>query len=76
MRRLLASFSAADWLSLSAAPVFALMALLTALTGDTQPSLCTQSTGWLHLSGMVPMYLLMAAFHLAPWLKLAATNRS
>jgi len=26
----------------------------------------------LHLGGMVPMYLLMSAFHSAPWLKLIA----
>jgi hypothetical protein len=28
------------------------------------------------LSGMVPMYLLMSAFHLAPWLKLMARRRT
>jgi hypothetical protein len=27
------------------------------------------------LSGMVPMYLLMSAFHLAPWLKLIFSQR-
>jgi hypothetical protein len=28
------------------------------------------------LSGMVPMYLLMSAFHLAPWLKLIFARRA
>jgi hypothetical protein len=28
------------------------------------------------LAGMVPMYLLMSAFHLTPWLKLIAGRRS
>ena len=28
------------------------------------------------LSGMVPMYLLMSAFHSAPWLKLVSSRRS
>jgi hypothetical protein len=27
------------------------------------------------LGGMVPMYLLMSAFHLAPWLKLISRRR-
>jgi hypothetical protein len=27
------------------------------------------------LIGMVPMYLLMSAFHLAPWLKLISTRQ-
>jgi hypothetical protein len=28
------------------------------------------------LTGMVPMYLLMSAFHSAPWLKLISSRRS
>jgi hypothetical protein len=28
------------------------------------------------LNGMVPMYLLMSAFHSAPWLKLISRQRS
>jgi hypothetical protein len=28
------------------------------------------------LHGMVPMYLLMSAFHAAPWLKLISSRRS
>lgn len=51
----------ADWLSLAAAPTFAAMALLTAMTGTAHDG-----------AGMPTMYLLMALFHLAPWLKLKA----
>lgn len=45
------------------------MALLTHLGGGPPDSLCSAGTS-LHLGGMVPMYLLMSAFHAAPWLKL------
>ncbi len=62
---------AADWLGLAAAPTFALMALLTEVFGGgMQAMLCSASAeGW-PLTGMVPMYVLMSAFHLAPWLRL------
>ena len=61
----------ADWLSLAASPTFALMALLTgALGGGTPDFLCAAMSDASPLSGMVPMYVLMSAFHLAPWLKL------
>jgi hypothetical protein len=64
---------AADWLSLAAAPTFAIMALLTAvLGGGPLEMFCSASP----LSGMVPMYLLMSAFHSAPWLKLISSRRS
>ena len=62
---------AADWLSLAAAPTFAVMALLT-LAGGAPDMLCSASP----LTGMVPMYLLMSAFHAAPWLKLLSRRRS
>ena len=65
---------AADWLSLAAAPTFALMALLTGvLGGGPLDALCAAASP---LGGMVPMYLLMSAFHLAPWLKLVSGRRS
>ena len=68
--------SAADWISLAAAPTFALMALLTVALGGGQPEmLCTAAHGVSPLSGMVPMYLLMSAFHSAPWLKLISRRR-
>jgi hypothetical protein len=65
----------ADWLSLAAAPTFALMALLTGvLGGGPLDMLCATAHG--PLGGMVPMYLLMSAFHFAPWLKLMSGRRS
>lgn len=60
----------ADWLHLAATPTFALMALLTGMFGGQPDMLCATNTS--PLSGMVLMYLLMSAFHLAPWLKLIA----
>jgi hypothetical protein len=61
----------AEWLCLAAAPTFAIMALLTAVLGGGPPDmLCSTAQDASPLSGMVPMYLLMSAFHLAPWLKL------
>ena len=73
MKPVPAPLGAADGLSLAAAPTFALMALLTVLAGEghTAP-LCTQAGEPWMLSGMAPMYLLMAAFHLAPWLRRTA----
>jgi len=62
---------AADFLYLAAAPTFAIMALLTGIFGGTTDALCSM-TGASSLGGMMPMYLLMSAFHLAPWLKLIA----
>ena len=65
------------WLSLAAAPTFAIMALLTSVLGSGQPDmLCSAAHGASSLGGMVPMYLLMSAFHLAPWLKLILSWRS
>ena len=61
---------AATWLALAAAPTFAVMALLTYLSGGDADMMCSAARGTSPLSGMVPMYLLMSAFHSAPWLKL------
>ncbi|CAH2399983.1 hypothetical protein [Mesorhizobium ventifaucium] len=70
-----AARGAADWLSLAAAPTFAMMALLTAVTGDAD-MICSAAQDASPLSGMAMMYLLMSAFHSAPWLKLVAGRRS
>jgi hypothetical protein len=65
------SLGAADCLSLAAAPTFAAMALLTALGGGGPlDMLCGTSS----LTGMIPMYLLMSAFHTAPWLRLISSR--
>jgi len=68
-----AAHGAADWLGLAAAPTFTSMALLTSVFNGGQPDLfCSALHGASSLSGMVPMYLLMSAFHTAPWLRLIA----
>ena len=66
---------AAQWLSLAAAPSFALMALLTGIAGGGAVDMVCSLAHGSALSGMVPMYLLMSAFHSAPWLKLIARRR-
>jgi hypothetical protein len=67
---------AASLLSLAAAPTFAIMALLAGIQGAGMPDMrcaAAQDSSW--LTGMVPMYLLMGTFHLAPWLRLVANRR-
>ena len=71
-----AALGAADFLYLAAAPTFAVMALLTSVLGGGPADALCSIAGASPLSGMVPMYLLMSAFHLAPWLKLIARRRS
>lgn len=68
--------STADWLSLAAAPVFAIMALLTAARGGPADVLCSAAHDGLPLNGMTLMYVLMSAFHSAPWLRLISYRRS
>ena len=50
------------------------MALLTGLVGP--PDALCSIAGASAIGEMVPMYLLMSAFHLAPWLKLISGRRS
>ena len=71
-----AALGVADWLSLAAAPTFAVMAVLTAVCGGGPPDILCGAQDASLLSGMVPMYLLMSAFHSAPWLKLVAMRRN
>jgi len=65
-----AALGAAGWLGLAAAPTFAVMALLTCVAGGDADMMCSAAHGASPLSGMVPMYVLMSASHLTPWLKL------
>jgi hypothetical protein len=51
----------ARWLPLAAAPTFATMAVFTGMFGDR--------------AHMVPMYVLMSAFNVAPWLHVFARQR-
>jgi hypothetical protein len=60
------------WLGLAASPTFATMALWTIAFGDREAAMiCSVGQGG-PISGMALMYLLMAAFHLPCWLRLAA----
>jgi hypothetical protein len=63
------TWRAAAWLSLTAAPTFAVMALLAAVHGNGMPDMMCLAGGS-PLFGMATMYLLMSAFHLGPWLRL------
>ena len=63
------------WLSLAAAPIFAIMALLTGIQEDGMAGMLCSAAPASPLSGMVPMYVLMSAFHLAPWLRLISIIR-
>jgi hypothetical protein len=65
-----AALGAAGWLGLAAAPTFAFMALLNYVLGGDADMMCSAPQSVSPLSGMIPMYLLMSAFHSAPWLKL------
>jgi len=68
---------AADWLCLAAAPSFAIMALLSGMSSAGLHGICGMMQSSSPLSGMTGMYLLMSAFHSAPWLNLlAAAGRS
>jgi hypothetical protein len=72
-----AALGAADWVCLAAAPTFAIMALITGIRGGgSHDLLCAAVQDTSLLSGMVWMYLLMSAFHLAPWLRLISSWRS
>jgi hypothetical protein len=71
-----AASTAAEWLCLAAAPAFAMMAVLVGLLGGGADMHCSALPDASPLSGMVPMYLLMSAFHAAPWLKLISRRRN
>lgn len=72
-RRPAGALRLAEGLALAASPVFALMALLSALGNDPAAILCSAVPGS-PLNGMGTMYLLMGVAHLPPWLKLIAAR--
>lgn len=64
-------------LTMTASPVFAAMALVTALHTPAAGALCI--SGPVHsavLHGMPLMYALMAVFHLGPWLSWTMSRSS
>ncbi len=69
-----ATLGAADWLSFAAAPTFAIMALLCGVLGGPPDMLCSSAGDASVITGMVPMYVLMSAFHSAPWLRLISSR--
>ncbi|MCA6113364.1 hypothetical protein J6524_00255 [Bradyrhizobium sp. WSM 1738] len=73
-RRNAATRRVANWLYLAAAPTFATMAILTGAFSDGSADALCSTASASPLGGMVPMYLLMSAFHLAPWLKLISSR--
>lgn len=62
----------AGWLTLSAAPTFAAMAVLTWWRGGSGTGCMADASP---VDGMTLMYALMGASHAAPWLKLVARRR-
>jgi hypothetical protein len=71
-----AALGSAKWLSLAATPTFAIIALLTGILGRGSIDMLCSAAHGSPLNGMVLMYLLMSAFHSAPWLKLISSRRS
>ncbi|MBO9560671.1 MAG: hypothetical protein J7515_19070 [Caulobacter sp.] len=67
------ALAASGWLSLAATPTFAVMALATGVTDGSMGGLCAVQPPF---NGMVAMYALMAVFHAAPWIRLAARARA
>jgi hypothetical protein len=65
---------AVGWLSLAAAPTFAIMALTTGILGGGPGFMIWPAEHAPLLDGMVPMYLPMSAFHSPPWLKLISSR--
>jgi hypothetical protein len=66
---------AAGWLGFAAAPTFAIMALWTGFFSGQPDMLCMAMQGSSPMNGMAVMYLLMSAFHAAPWLRLVSSRR-
>jgi hypothetical protein len=69
------STAAAHILALAAAPTFVVMALVTGILGAGPAEMMCSAGPMSPLTGMVTMYLLMSAFHAAPWLRLCSRLR-
>src|SRR3954447_13590951 len=70
------SLGVVEGLGFAATPSFALMAVLT-VAHQSSPAdiLCSAAHDASPLGGMLPMYVLMGAFHSAPWLKLISRRK-
>jgi hypothetical protein len=62
------------WLRLAATPICLIMAISTLILDRGAPNTLCSAAAASWLAGMAPMYLLMAAFHLDPWLKLMSDS--
>jgi hypothetical protein len=71
-----AALIVAKLLRFAASPSFTIMALLTAVFDSGAPSVLCSTASGATLNGMAPMYVLMAAFHLGPWLKLISRRQN
>jgi hypothetical protein len=60
--------AALNALYLAATPTFAIMAVLSSVSGNADMMCSVTHDAW-QLGGMVPMYALMSAFHSGPWLR-------
>lgn len=68
------AISIADGLALVASPIFTAMAALTGIPGNSPAERFCSAGHMSPLSGMATMYVLMGAFHAAPWIRLIRTR--
>lgn len=57
------------WISLAAAPVFAIMAIVCVVWPGPMALMCAGDAGAFSLTGMAWMYALMSVFHAGVWLQ-------
>lgn len=58
-------------IGLAAAPLFAVMAVISGVFQDPAAVICSGGSGIFSLTGMVWMYILMSIVHCGAWLRLA-----
>ena len=68
--RKIATISIADGLALVASPIFAGMVVVTGMSGGNTAEMVCSAQHMSPLTGMATMYVLMSAFHVAPWVRL------
>ena len=67
------AIDAAGGLGLAAAPVFALMAWISAV-GSPGMAMCSAASAFVPFDEMALMYVLMSVFHLSPWMKILSAR--